>query len=104
MSEVVGVGIADGVLEVVRRNGVWVDLDYGGRAVGGSRGRGVRCSRSLRSGDGGSDEGGEEKDLDEAEEKIYVASFFTMRVKKPLSRTLESYFTAEIANNIIVIT
>ena len=95
MSEVVGVGIADGVLEVVRRNGVWVDLDYGGR--------GVRCSRSLRSGDGGSDEGGEDKDLDEAEEKIYVASFFTMRVKKPLSRTLESYFTAEIANNIIVI-
>jgi hypothetical protein len=64
VSEVVVVGVGNGVFEVVLGSGVGVDLDDGGRSVSGGGGGSVRRGRSIWPGNGDSDKGRKGKDLE----------------------------------------
>ena len=63
MAKVVGVGVVDGVLEVVGRSGVRVDLNDRGWAISGGWSRGI--GRTLGPSSSGGNQGRENKDLEE---------------------------------------
>ncbi len=67
MTEVVVVGVSNAVFEVVEGSFVGVDLDDGGRSVGGDGGGSVGRGGCLWPGNGNSNESGKGKDLERGE-------------------------------------
>ena len=84
VAEVVGVGVVDGVLEVVGRSGVRVDLNDRGRAISGGRSRGI--GRTLGPSSSSCNQGRENKDLEE--EAAIRSDWFSMSAQ--ISETLRA--------------